>query len=1297
MKQRYVCIFIAIIYIALFLPLRFSANGSARYQSYKEIPGVMSEDIDKIDDIIKEFGSLNYGTIITTESFLTEDGNIGGFSKLLCDRLTELLGIEFVPQEYDWESLVENLDSHKVDFTGELTPIPERLNKYFMTDAIVQRMIKIYTNGKTEKLSLIAKERAIRCAFLEGSNTYILVKDKWNYPFETVFLPDDDSIARHLERGEIDAYIEESVEEACFDNYDFIKVDIFYPLTYSPVSIATKNPKLEPVINIIQKYLKNGGAYELTQLYNQGMKDYYKNKLKFRLTDEEKEYLEKHKTPENAIILAVETDNYPACFFNVQENEFQGIAIDILNEIASISGLSIKIGTNKSTTWPETLSGLEHGKYSIVTELIYSENRKERFLWSDEPYCTNFYAMISRADFPYVDINQSLYMTIGLISGTAYSDVFYEWYPSSVKTKSYSTTEDAFKALENREIDLLMASQNLLLHLTNYMEKPGFKANIVFDSPSDTFFGFNKNEKTLCSIIGKAQQYIDLYNISERWKRKVFDYENKMMKDTMPYLIAFSIIITIGLFSVLSLFMKNRSLNKNLQKSVTERTKELENTVRKLESANRAKNEFLAKISHEIRTPMNAIVGMSELVLRENIPLAAHEDVIAIKQASANLLSIINDILDLSKIESGKLEIISDRYSVLSIINDVINIIRIRLMDKPILFVSNVDSNLPNNLIGDEIRIRQVMLNLLSNAAKYTKEGFISLAINCETIDEHSVMMKIEVSDSGIGIKKNDIPNLFGEFFQADAIRNKGIEGIGLGLSITKNLCKAMGGDITVESEYEKGSVFKVSLPQEVYSFEKFAVVENPETKNILIYETRKIYAESIVRSIKNLGMNCRLVTNQSNFFEELSNNTYNFIFLPVIIYEVTKSIIEKLSINSKIILLAEHNKLESSDAKTFHMPLHSLSIANIINGITDDSSYSDNNKDKYVRFTAPAAKILIVDDINTNLKVAEGLMAPYKMQIDLCESGKKAIELVKSNSYDIVFMDHMMPEMNGIEATHAIREFDSPKCKNVPIIALTANAVSGMKEMFLSNGFNDFISKPIEMKILNEILEKWISKDKKEKYIVMPKEKSTEEQLYEIEGINVKYGVLMAGESINNYFKILTVFYSDGKNMIAEIKECFRNDLKLYTTHVHALKSALTSIGASSLAEYARSLEQAGKEENLAYIKNNNDTFLEKLVILLGNIKSAILKHSSASKHNTTDKSLLPEKLKESLLKLKGSLNDMNSISVDNVLNDLSKMHFDSGIKETLEQIANHILLCDYDEAIEMIDLLLSATNQHE
>ena len=371
--------------------------------------------------------------------------------------------------------------------------------------------------------------------------------------------------------------------------------------------------------------------------------------------------------------------------------------------------------------------------------------------------------------------------------------------------------------------------------------------------------------------------------------------------------------------------------------------------------ANKAKTKFLAKMSHEIRTPMNAIVGMAELALRENMTSIVKEYIITVKQAGKNLLSIINDILDFSKIESGKLEIVPSYYLFSSLINDVVSIIKMKIADSGLHFDINIDNNIPNSLFGDETRIRQVLLNVLNNAVKYTKKGFISLSASGE-IKEGTVLLTMEVADSGIGIKPKDLKGLFDEFVQVD----KGFEGTGLGLAITKNLLTAMGGDISVKSEYGKGSTFTVKLPQKISSDELF------------------------------------------------------------------------------------------------------------------DSIKNDNLT---IKFNAPNAKVLVVDDTDANLKVVKGLMQPYKMQVDLCTSGAEAIEMVKANSYDILFMDHMMPEMDGVEATKLIRETHT----NLPIIALTANAVSGVREMFLANGFNDFLSKPIDTVELNVILEKWLPREKQE------------------------------------------------------------------------------------------------------------------------------------------------------------------------------------------------------------------------
>jgi len=497
-----------------------------------------------------------------------------------------------------------------------------------------------------------------------------------------------------------------------------------------------------------------------------------------------------------------------------------------------------------------------------------------------------------------------------------------------------------------------------------------------------------------------------------------------------------------------------------------------------LKAVSKAKSDFLAKISHEIRTPMNAVTGMAELALRENIQGIAREHIITIKQAGTNLLSLINDLLDFSKIESGKLEIVPSNYQFSSMIHDVISIIKMRVVDSKICFVVNLDCNIPNSLYGDEIRIRQVLLNVLSNAVKYTKKGFVSFSISGKII-ENMVFLTIDVTDSGSGIKPEDIEKLFGEFVQIDLKSHKGVEGTGLGLVITKKLVNAMDGDIKVRSEYGKGSTFTIKLSQKICSPEPLASVEKPEEKNALVYEQNKIYADSIICTIDNLGVVCHRIENDYDLREKLRTQNYAFLFVSQSLLINAKAIIKELESKTKVVVLTEFGTVPSGiNLEVLTMPAHSISVANVLNGVSDRFSYSLNENTSVVPFIAPEASVLIVDDIGTNLKVAEGLLLPYKMKIDLCFSGVEAIAIVNQNRYDLVFMDHMMPEMDGVEATRLIRE----KYADLPIIALTANAVSGTKEMFLSNGFNDFLSKPIDTIKLNAILVKWIPKEKQEK-----------------------------------------------------------------------------------------------------------------------------------------------------------------------------------------------------------------------
>ncbi|MCL2182891.1 MAG: ATP-binding protein [Chitinispirillia bacterium] len=709
---------------------------------------------------------------------------------------------------------------------------------------------------------------------------------------------------------------------------------------------------------------------------------------------------------------------------------------------------------------------------------------------------------------------------------------------------------------------------------------------------------------------------------------------------------------------------------------------ELHEAVLAAERSNRAKTNFLAKISHEIRTPMNAIAGMAELILREHTTGLIREHALSIKQASGNLMAIINDVLDFSKIESGKLETVEAGYQFASLMNDVISIIRMRVIDKQIFFITNIDSSIPAHLIGDEIRIRQILLNLLSNAFKYCERGFISIHACCEEIGEGECVVAFDISDSGLGIKPEDHDKLFTDFGQLDRVVNREIEGTGLGLVITKSLCEAMGGVIEVYSVYGKGSTFTVKIPQKFTTYKPFAEVNDPQSKNVLIYETRAAYSSSIICSIDNLNVGCRLVTNQSKFLEALNKRKYTHVFVSSFLFESTEKVIRNLGIDITLVLLAEYGEsaINTKNVKTLEMPVHSISIANLLNG-TEDLSYAENSQNG-IRFIAPSAHILIVDDLITNLRVAEGLMMPYRMQIDVCRSGFEAIELVKQNKYDMVFMDHMMPEMDGIETTLRIRKMgeENARYDKLPIVALTANAVSGVREMFLQNGFNDFLAKPVEMAKLNTILETWLPKKKREPYTA--KDTVMYAPAFEIQGIDVKSGVYMTGGSETQYLRALSAFYKDGSEKIEQLRACcHKSNMKLYAASAHAVKGAAAMIGAAKLSSFAKALELAAKNEDIDYVRKNNDIFIEDFAALLKNISYVI----TASGKNK-GKAGSAAQARVHILKLRDALKSFDIEAADAILTNLQSGAWDEKTCETLERIANKILICEYDEALEII-----------
>ena len=559
-------------------------------------------------------------------------------------------------------------------------------------------------------------------------------------------------------------------------------------------------------------------------------------------------------------------------------------------------------------------------------------------------------------------------------------------------------------------------------------------------------------------------------------------------------LICSVIIAIIGVGMLIVVLLVNRMIRMQ-----NEANRKLSEAADAATAAGNAKSQFLAQMSHEIRTPINAVIGMDEMILRESKEPEILEYAGNIKSAGKNLLNLINGVLDFSKIEEGKMEIIPTRYDVGEMIKDLIFMINERAKSKGIELKTEIDPSMPKSLFGDDVRIKQIITNLLTNSVKYTKEGSVTLIIGGVKENDDNFRLGVAVKDTGIGIKEEDMDKLFMSFQRLDEEKNRNIEGTGLGISIVSGLLSMMDSRLKVESEYGKGSTFSFEINQKI--------IDSTE-----------------------LG-------------------TYDYLAAGSI--EASK------------------NTLIAHDAS-----------------------------------------VLVVDDNDMNLKVAKGLMKRCGIVPDLASSGRECIEMLKSRSYDIVFLDHMMPGMDGIETLKKIKQ-ENLLPAGTAVIVLTANAISGAKEKYMEQGFTDYLAKPIEVSALENILSVYLPKDK----ISYDLNEKTEENvinesvsLLESYGFNTKNGIEYSGGMENFYFEMLEAF-TDGADVKAdEIKaDHDSGNIKDYRTRVHALKSTARMIGADALADEALEHENAAKEENKAFIDSNAEKLLEDYRQTVEKIKKAL------------------------------------------------------------------------------------------
>lgn len=620
---------------------------------------------------------------------------------------------------------------------------------------------------------------------------------------------------------------------------------------------------------------------------------------------------------------------------------------------------------------------------------------------------------------------------------------------------------------------------------------------------------------------------------------------------------------------------------------------ELKSVRRQAEQANDAKSEFLANMSHEIRTPMNAVVGLSEIIMEESRGRKVYGYACDIRSAAKNLLTIINDILDLSKAESGKMELVTEDYYIKSVVHEVVNMMEIAAFQRGLVLQCEYDEAIPSAYQGDASRIKQILINIMNNAVKFTKQGYVKISVSGVPGDDPDTeLVSFRISDTGCGIKPEDMEKIFEDFKQLDTKRNRGVEGTGLGLSITKRLVRLMKGTIEVESVYGQGTTFIIKLPQKIV--DRCPISEAAEAAGQEVQQPPEL-------------------------------------------------------------------------------------------------------------FTVSGYKALVVDDNKINRKVALGFLKKYGFELVEAESGKEAVELVKQTKFDLIFMDQMMPEMDGVEATRIIRKECGENGRNATVVALTANAMEGVREMFLQLGFQDFVSKPIDKRALHEVLLRWIPEAHRRKAVPKAEEErengaaagfgdNQEDAGFEnirIPGIVPEEAMKHHSGGVEDYMELLQLYLLDGRRKLTLLRELLdAKDYGVYRIEVHGLKSASANVGAMELSAQAKRHEDAAAEGDEAYIIRHAGELLECYEKQLEEIESFLGdtagkgKEDDPGRGQAIDGGRLLEEIKRALEELE----NFHSKESARIVEELLGFQLNGETAARLREIQRQLMMYEDDAAEELL-----------
>ena len=763
--------------------------------------------------------------------------------------------------------------------------------------------------------------------------------------------------------------------------------------------------------------------------------------------------------------------------------------------------------------------------------------------------------------------------------------------------------------------------------------------------------------------------------------------------------------ITRTLLHFLLVYMAGWLMKVVMQRRRQER-KNNDSRIAGLEETNRRTEDFLTNVSHELRTPINAVTGISAVMLKREEDAEKRKEIASIQEAGHRLFSQIEDILDYTEIDTGKMKVSKEPYVLSSLLNDIITGSQMLTEENAPEVIFDVDAKIPSALVGDARKIKKILRHLIDNAVSFSINGGVYVRVYTLT-NPYGVNLCMEVSDTGIGIEKEDLEKITEKFFKSDGGKNRRTGGLGLGLPIVYGMVTVMEGFMQVDSNLNDGTTVTVSIPQAVADAAPGMVLENRASLSLACYvrpekyeipKVREYYNEMISHLVTGLDVPLHRVSDLEELKKLVSVYRLTHLFAGREEYEESRQFLDSLDQDVEIIVVADERFAlpDSGRVKLLNKPFYSFMIASVLNA--EASGDTEILKEK--RMLCPGVKVLVVDDEPMNRRVAEEIFKGYQMQVQTAESGRMAIDLCEREDFDLVFLDHMMPEMDGIETLKRLRKIHTDSGRGLTVIAFTANAVSGAREMFLEEGFDEFVSKPVEHSELEHVLRKVLPKsaitwvDENIENIKKGDKNFEKDSRHEVVQINTKSALAYCKNDMNFYQELLHKFVVDADKKKSEIDHYFkREDYDNYRIVIHALKSTAKMIGADALSELAQELEAAVQNKDIGYVREHHEEMLLEYSRVVDRISETL-----DGKKNDTDKPIAKneaeisgDELLERLTELKEGLAAFEIDKSEAVISEMSEtVYMGKDVGEFLREVRKDVEDYEFREAKKKVEKLL-------